>query len=121
MGSSDSSEDETVVCDNGESSETLELQVIVISTADAVTTDDRSDQQYDQVKSTCRCGLESQPIGDSSPVRPTVERRDSVAIRFADLALIFGDAVPKPPRLLGSEAFNLPPHFSQIHLCIWRL
>ncbi|QDV47498.1 hypothetical protein Enr13x_74080 [Stieleria neptunia] len=101
-----------------EAGETLELQVIVISTANAGETDD---QQAREVTSTCHCGMESQPIGDSSPTRPTIERRDSVAIRFADLSTIFGDAVLIPPRLFRGDALNSPERFSQFHLCNWRL
>tara|TARA_R110002049_G_scaffold288534_1_gene471104 strand:- start:20453 stop:21055 length:603 start_codon:yes stop_codon:yes gene_type:complete len=99
-------------------SETLELQVIVISMTDADAVDE---SQTREVTGVCHCGMESQPLGDSSPSRPTIERRDSVAIRFADLATIFGDAIAKPSRLSQSEVSNSPAHFSQIHLCIWRL
>lgn len=99
-------------------SESLEMQVIVISTTDEDAVDE---SQAHEVTSACHCGLESQPLGDSSPSRPTIERRDSVAIRFADLATIFGATHVKPPRQLQSEASNPPAHFSQIFLCIWRL
>lgn len=110
-------EDETMAEDLA-AIETRELQVIAISTTD---TDAVDEIQAREVTSACHCGMESQPLGDSSPSRPTIDRRVSVAIRFADLATIFGDAHTKPPRRLQSELPNSPARFSQIHLCIWRL
>ncbi len=104
-----------------DSGEALELKVIVISTTESVISSDSQEPDNNQVVSGCHCGFESQPIGDSSPVRPTVEQRDSVAVRFADLATIFGGVVPRPPRIAGSDEAMSPPRFSQIHLCIWRL
>lgn len=120
MESSEWTEDD-MMADDLEPGETLELQVIVISTADVVAVDEADDEQSREVTSTCQCGVESQPIGDSSPTRPAIERRDSVSIRFADLATIFGDAVPRPPRLISGDALKTSAHFSQVHLCIWRL
>ncbi|WP_442506366.1 membrane or secreted protein [Novipirellula sp. SH528] len=99
-------------------SETLTLKVIVINTADSVVMNELATAE---MVSGCQCGIESQPLGDSSPMRPTIQQRDVVAARFADLATIFGDAVPRVPRNVGSEESISPPHFSQIHLCIWRL
>lgn len=110
--------DDEMTVEDLAASETLELQVIVISTTDADAVDE---SQAREVTSACHCGMESQPLGDSSPSRPTIERRDSVAIRFADLATIFGDTHARPPRLLRDGAADSPAHFSQIHLCIWRL
>tara|TARA_R110002073_G_scaffold149534_11_gene303311 strand:+ start:12960 stop:13478 length:519 start_codon:yes stop_codon:yes gene_type:complete len=99
-------------------SNTLALKVIVISTADSVVMNELATAE---MAPGCQCGIESQPLGDSSPMRPTIQQRDVVAVRFADLATIFGDAVPRPPRMVGSEVAISPPHFSQIQLCIWRL
>ena len=102
-------------------SEAIERQAIVFGTADAAATDTPVEQAATALASTCLCGFESQPIGDSSPSRPKIERRDSVSVRFALLVTIFGDANPPSPLAHYGEGVLPLPHFSQIHLCIWRL
>lgn len=109
-----------------QSDETLELKVIVISTAEPAAVDGceagaGASQASDQVSSTCGCGVESPPLGESAPSRPTVSPRESVAIRHSDLVDLFGGSMlPRPRRRDVGEA--LPSlHFSQIQLCIWRL
>jgi hypothetical protein len=106
--------------------ETLELQVIVLTTAEAAVAADSDDAMGDaaadvEVKSTCGCGFESPPLGESAPARPTIPTRESVAIRHSDLADLFGGIVlPRRPLCVRGESIK-QPHFSQIRLCIWRL
>ncbi len=106
--------------------ETLELKVTVISTTEPAAIDGcepvaGSSQASDLVFSTCGCGFESPPLGESVPSRPTVSQRQSVAIRHSDLVDLFGGSMfPRPRRRDVGEV--LPsPHFSQVQLCVWRL
>ncbi|TWU15143.1 membrane or secreted protein [Allorhodopirellula heiligendammensis] len=105
---------------------TLELKTIVISTAEP-SLDTRlgiaipnSTGDVD-ISSTCHCGVESSPLGEPAPTRPTIPPRDAVAIRHSDLADLFGGQhLPRRPRNdRGVDCVR--PHFSQIQLCMWRL
>ncbi|QDV83771.1 membrane or secreted protein [Planctomycetes bacterium TBK1r] len=104
--------------------ETLELQVIVLSTTEAAAdSDDAIGDAAEEVEvtSTCGCGVESPPLGESAPARPTIPTRESVAIRYSDLADLFGGSVlPRCPLSVRGESIK-QPRFSQIQLCIWRL
>lgn len=95
---------------------------------DAEPEDARSDSATNEmagdveVTSTCGCGVESPPLGESAPARPSIPTRESVAIRHSDLADLFGGPVlPQRPISVRGEDLLLSPHFSQIQLCIWRL
>ncbi len=106
--------------------ETLELQIIVLSTTEAAVAADSDDAIGDataevEVTSNCGCGVESPPLGESAPARPTLPTRESVAVRHSDLADLFGGSV-LPRRLFSVRGESVKqPHFSQIQLCIWRL
>lgn len=102
-------------------SEQIEIRVIVISTADAIESETSSERQSGGISSACLCGFDSQPIGEPVPPRPNIERRDSVSVRFSDLATIFGETKHQSRHVVADEHPTLAPHFSQIHLCIWRL
>ncbi|QDV85262.1 membrane or secreted protein [Planctomycetes bacterium TBK1r] len=105
---------------------TLELKVIAISTVEPAAFEgceakEGDTQSSNEVSSTCRCGVEGPPLGDSAPPRPTVSPRQSVAIRHSNLADLFGGAMfPRPGRRDVGEIL-LSPHFSQVQFCIWRL
>ncbi len=112
--------------DDTESDETLELKVIVVSTIEPASVDGSESrvsesQPSEAVSSSCGCGVESPPLSESAPLRPTVPPRESVAIRYSGLADLFGASMlPRPTRCDVGEV--LPsPHFSQVQLCIWRL
>lgn len=106
--------------------ETVELQVIVLSTTKPAVAADSDDAIVDvmvgaEVTSACGCGVESSPLGESAPARPTIPTRESVAIRHSDLADLFGgSALPRRPFSVCGESVK-QPHFSQIQLCVWRL
>lgn len=107
-----------------QSGEIQELQVITISTTEpSVTAESAMSDAVSnaEVTSTCRCGVESSPLGEPAPVRPTIPIQESVAILHSDLADLFGGPlVAQRPSSVRDEDF-LRPHFSQIQLCIWRL
>jgi len=70
----------------------------------------------------CLCGLHSEPA-IPAPVRiPTSELRESVLIVFLSDSDLAGHVFGVLPRS-GSEIGTVPstPHFSQRHLCVWRL
>tara|TARA_A100001391_G_scaffold199227_2_gene181887 strand:- start:527 stop:1075 length:549 start_codon:yes stop_codon:yes gene_type:complete len=121
---SDSAADSSV--EMTQSDEILELQVITISTAEPSVAADSDVAMSGEIAdveltSTCRCGVESSPLGESAPARPTLPIRDSVAIRHSELDDLFGGPLlPQRPSSVRSEDF-MRPHFSQIQLCIWRL
>lgn len=74
------------------------------------------------VRSRCGCGVESPPLGDSAPARPSIPTREFVAIRHSDLADLFGSPIlPPRPSSVRDEDPLRPPNFSQIQLGIWRL
>ncbi len=106
--------------------ETLELQLIVLNTTETAVAADSDDAIGNataevEVTSTCGCGVESPPLGESTLARPTISTRESVAIRHSDLADLFGGSVlPRRPFSVRGESIK-QPHFSQIQLCIWRL
>ncbi len=71
--------------------------------------------------STCLCEQSPQPLSDSSPRRPASEQRDIAAI-----AATVDDRSPwHAPHGTAKTRYGilpvLPPHFSQVVLCIWRL
>ena len=109
-----------------QSVETLELKVIVISTTEPSDTVDCNANLNAvpadvEVSSSCGCGIDSVPLGESAPARPTISPRDSVAIRHADLIDLFGGSTFPRPRCRDFGGVSSPPHFSQIQFGIWRL
>jgi hypothetical protein len=102
-------------------SDNIEIRVIVISTAESIEPETSGVRQSDGVSSACLCGFDSQPVGETVPLRPTIERRDCVSVRFSDLATIFGEAKHQLRHIVAEEHPSLATNFSQIQLCIWRL
>ncbi|MCO8120876.1 membrane or secreted protein [Stieleria sp. TO1_6] len=101
--------------DEGDSVQASLTPVIVLSTADS------QQPGPHRIVTGCHCGFQSQPMGEPSPVRPVIEQRESVAVRFTDLAAIFGEVVSGLPRVVRTEDAPAPRHSRQIDLCIWRL
>ncbi len=108
-----------------QSDETLDVDVIVISTTPpSVAADPEANTGHAtqvDVSSTCHCGVERPPLGESVPARPTAPTRDSVLVRHSDLVDLFGESglSHAPSRVRGDDSPQ--PHFAQIQLCIWRL
>ena len=109
----------------------LDLKVIVISTKSSAGCElnlDPADEDpeiaesaMELLLSTCRCGVESPPLGDSAPSRPTISPREPIAVRSFDLADIFGGRQPARPVRHDVSLSKASPHCSQILLCIWQL
>lgn len=108
-----------------QSDETLDVNVIVISTtppsvAAGPVANSGHARQVD-VSSTCHCGVESPPLSESVPARPSVPTRDSVLVRHSDLVDLFGESGLLHTTSEVRRDDSPQPHFTQIQLCIWRL
>lgn len=74
-----------------------------------------------RLRAICLCGIESHPLSDTMPRRGTNNVQDSSALIAFDLDESLSDRRRPLSTRFEEVRAVVPAHFSQLHLCVWRL